>query len=65
LAALIGGYAQLHPRLVLHGVCRPIPEYSVGRAWEWSFLRSREFRKYFESDYNQTRAIMADLSLAK
>ena len=33
--------------------------------WEGNFLRSREFRKYLESDYNQTRAIMTDLDLAK
>lgn len=33
--------------------------------WEGNFLRNREFRKYLESDYNQTRAIMTDLGLAK
>lgn len=33
--------------------------------WEGNFLRSAEFRKYLENDYNQTRAIMSDLGLAK
>ena len=33
--------------------------------WEGNFLRSQEFRKYLEHDYNQTRAIMSDLGLAK
>jgi len=33
--------------------------------WEGNFLRSREFGKYLENDYNQTRAVMTDLGLAK
>jgi putative tricarboxylic transport membrane protein len=33
--------------------------------WDGNFLRSREFGKYLESDYNQTRAVMTDLGLAK
>jgi putative tricarboxylic transport membrane protein len=33
--------------------------------WDGNFLRSREFSKYLESDYNQTKAIMTDLGLAK
>lgn len=33
--------------------------------WEANFLRSREFGKYLENDYNQTRAVMTDLGLAK
>ena len=33
--------------------------------WEGNFLRSREFAKYLENDYNQTRAVMTDLGLAK
>ena len=33
--------------------------------WEGNFLRSREFGKYLESDYNQTKAVMTDLGLAK
>jgi putative tricarboxylic transport membrane protein len=35
------------------------------QSWEGNFLRSREFTKYIENDYNQTRAIMSDLGLAK
>lgn len=33
--------------------------------WEGNFLRSREFGKHLENDYNQTRAVMTDLGLAK
>jgi putative tricarboxylic transport membrane protein len=33
--------------------------------WDGNFLRSREFAKYIENDYHQTRAIMTDLGLAK
>ena len=33
--------------------------------WEGNFLRSREFGKYLENDYNQTKAVMTDLGLAK
>ena len=33
--------------------------------WDGNFLRSREFVKYLENDYNQTRAVMTDLGLAK
>lgn len=33
--------------------------------WDGNFLRSREFGKYLENDYSQTRAVMADLGLAK
>jgi putative tricarboxylic transport membrane protein len=33
--------------------------------WDGNFLRSREFGKYLENDYNQTRAVMTDLGLAK
>lgn len=35
------------------------------QSWEGNFLRSREFAKYIENEYNQTRAIMTDLGLAK
>ncbi len=35
------------------------------QSWDGNFLRSREFRKYIENDYNQTRAIMTELGLAK
>ena len=33
--------------------------------WEGNFLRSREFGKYLENDYNQARAVMTDLGLAR
>lgn len=33
--------------------------------WDGNFLRSREFAKYIENDYNQTKTIMIDLGLAK
>ena len=33
--------------------------------WDGNFLRSREFGKYLENDYNQTRAVMTELGLAK
>ncbi len=33
--------------------------------WDGNFLRSREFGKYLENDYNQTKAVMTDLGLAK
>lgn len=33
--------------------------------WDGNFLRSREFVKYIENDYNQTKAIMSELGLAK
>jgi len=33
--------------------------------WDGNFLRSREFGKYLENDYSQTRAVMTDLGLAK
>ena len=33
--------------------------------WEGNFLRSREFTKYLENDYNQTKAVMTDLGLVK
>ncbi len=35
------------------------------QSWDGNFLRSGEFGKYLENDYNQTRAIMSDLGLAK
>ena len=35
------------------------------QSWDGNFLRSREFAKYLENDYNQTKAIMSDLGLAK
>lgn len=33
--------------------------------WEGNFMNSREFGKFLEAEYNQTRAIMTDLGLAK
>jgi len=33
--------------------------------WDGNFLRSREFAKYIENDYNQAKAVMTDLGLAK
>ncbi len=33
--------------------------------WEGNFLRNREFAKYLENDYSQTKAVMNDLGLAK
>jgi putative tricarboxylic transport membrane protein len=33
--------------------------------WDGNFLRSREFIQYLEKEYGQTRAVMADLGLAK
>lgn len=33
--------------------------------WDGNFLRSREFGKYLENDYSQTRAVMTDLGLTK
>jgi putative tricarboxylic transport membrane protein len=33
--------------------------------WDGNFLRSREFTQYLEKDYNQTKAVMTDLGLAK
>jgi putative tricarboxylic transport membrane protein len=35
------------------------------QSWNGNFLRSREFAKYLENDYNQTRVVMSDLDLAK
>lgn len=35
------------------------------QSWDGNFLRSREFTKYLENDYNQTKAIMSYLGLAK
>lgn len=33
--------------------------------WDGNFLRSREFGKYMESEYNQTKGIMTELGLVK
>ena len=33
--------------------------------WDGQFLRSRDFAKYLDGEYNATRAIMAELGLAK
>lgn len=33
--------------------------------WDGNFLRSREFAKYMDNEYAQTRAIMVELGLAK
>lgn len=33
--------------------------------WDGNFLRSREFAKYMDHEYTQTRAVMVDLGLAK
>lgn len=33
--------------------------------WDGQFLRSRDFAKYLDAEYNATRAIMAELGLAK
>ena len=33
--------------------------------WDGQFLRSRDFAKYLDCEYNATRAIMAELGLAK
>ena len=33
--------------------------------WDGRFLRSREFVKYLENEYNLTRAVLVDLGLAR
>jgi putative tricarboxylic transport membrane protein len=33
--------------------------------WDGNFLRSREFGKYMENEYNQTKGIMTELGLVK
>lgn len=33
--------------------------------WEGNFLTSREFGKFLETEYNETKAIMTELGLAK
>lgn len=33
--------------------------------WDGNFLRSREFAKYLENDYSQSKAVMVDLGMAK
>ena len=35
------------------------------QAWDGNFLRSREFGKYMENEYAQTRVIMTELGLVK
>ena len=36
-----------------------------GQYWEGNFLTSKEFSKFLEAEYNETKAIMTDLGLAK
>jgi putative tricarboxylic transport membrane protein len=33
--------------------------------WDGNFLRNREFIKYLENEYSQTKAVMTELGLVK
>jgi putative tricarboxylic transport membrane protein len=37
----------------------------VAQSWVGNYLPSREFVKFLENDYNQTRAVMTDLGIVK
>ena len=61
-AAQVGYWEEVFARVVATEEWKKSLE---AQSWDGNFLRSPEFAKYLESDYNQTRAVMTDLGLAK